>query len=99
MLVACDVVNQLAGKFVASAVYVRQKGASSAAVATLETNLRSVAALIRRDLEVSVAKLERGGAGGGTAAGLVAFASAKLVPGIELVLDFSRFERHLTDAD
>ena len=91
MLVACDVVNPLTGKLGASAVYGRQKDASSADFATLETNLRSVAALIRRDLEVSVAKLERGGAGGGFAAGLVAFASAKLVPGIELVLDFSRF--------
>jgi len=65
----------------------------------METTLRSVAALIQRDLKVSVAKLERGGAGGGIAAGLVAFGSAKLVPGIELVLDFARFERHLPDAD
>ena len=91
LLVACDVVNPLAGKFGASAVYGRQKGASSADAATLETNLRSVVALIRRYLKVSVAKLERGGAGGGIAAGVVAFASAKLVPRHRISLGFFSF--------
>ena len=85
ILVACDVDNPLIGKAGASAVYGPQKGGQAVDISTLETNVRHAAKVIKRDLKISVAKLERGGAGGGLAAGLVAFTSAKLRPGIDLV--------------
>jgi glycerate kinase len=99
VLVACDVHNPLVGRFGASTVYGPQKGGRAADISVLERNLRHVAKLIRRDLKIGVAKLERGGAGGGLAAGLVAFASAKLMSGIELVLESVEFDAQLRDAD
>ncbi|MCC7494839.1 MAG: glycerate kinase [Fimbriimonadaceae bacterium] len=97
--VACDVDNPLCGPRGASAVYGPQKGADSAAVAVLDAALAHYGCLLARDLGRAVAEQPGAGAAGGLGAGLLAFTSARLSPGIELVLQAVRFDQQLADAD
>jgi glycerate kinase len=84
--VACDVDNPLCGPRGASAVYGPQKGADPDMVARLDRNLDHFASVVERDLGVSVRDLAGAGAAGGLGAGLVSFASARLEPGVALVI-------------
>lgn len=99
ILVACDVTNPLTGPRGAAAVYGPQKGATPEQVAMLDAGLAHLAECIRRDLEIDVEKVPGAGAAGGLGAGLMAFLGAKLVPGIDLVLDTVGYAAHLEDAD
>jgi glycerate kinase len=90
LTVACDVTSSLGE---AARLYGPQKGASPAEVAALERNL----ALYRRLL--GLGELARGGAAGGIAAGLHALLGARLVSGIEYVLDVIGFDQAVRDAD
>jgi glycerate kinase len=97
--VACDVDNPLTGERGAAAVFAPQKGAGPAEVATIESGLRRLAEVIRRDLAVDVEGLPGAGAGGGLAAGLVAFLGARLEPGTNPVFAAVGLERRLAGAD
>jgi glycerate kinase len=85
--IACDVTNPLCGPDGASAVYGPQKGATPDQVARLDRNLDRFAAIVERDLGVSIRDLAGAGAAGGLGGGLVAFADGKLHRGVELVID------------
>ena len=97
--VACDVDNPLCGPQGASRVFGPQKGADPEMADRLDHNLRHFAEIVLRDLEIEVLDLPGGGAAGGLGAGLVAFAGATLVPGIDLILDLIGFDRALKGAD
>jgi glycerate kinase len=97
--VACDVTNPLTGPDGAAAVYGPQKGATPEMVASLEAGLANLAAVIRRDLGVDVEHLPGAGASGGLGAGLVAFAGAELVRGVELIAAAVGLTARLGDAD
>ncbi len=99
VLVACDVQNTLCGKLGASAVYGPQKGAALSDVALLDRALEKFAATVRSAMEIDVLGIPGGGAAGGLGAGLVAFCRGKLMPGIDLVLQVTKFEDRLADAD
>lgn len=99
ILVACDVENPLCGKKGAAHVFGPQKGATPKMVAVLDTNLRHLGKLIKRDLEKDVAHIPGAGAAGGLGAGLVAFAGATLESGIDIVLKTTGLEKYLKDAD
>ncbi|MCL6479061.1 MAG: glycerate kinase [Peptococcaceae bacterium] len=85
--VACDVQNPLYGPAGASAVYGPQKGATPEMVRELDAKLRHFAGRIKEQLGIDVADIPGSGAAGGLGAGLIAFAGARLKPGIQLVLD------------
>ena len=97
--VATDVSNPLTGPTGASAIYGPQKGASPALVAKLDRALTRLAAIIRRDLGVEVESLPGAGAAGGLGAGLVAFASARLLPGAEMIMEALNLDQRLKGAD
>ena len=97
--VACDVRNPLAGPEGAATVFAPQKGASAAQVTLLDDGLCHLAELVRRDLGIDVENIAGAGAAGGLGAGLVAFADAELVSGIDTVLKLVRFESRVRDAD
>ncbi len=97
--VACDVTNPLCGPRGASAVYGPQKGATPAMVEELDTNLAHFAAIIERNLGVSIGDLPGSGAAGGLGGGLVAFAGGRLEPGINLVIEAVDLRGRLKDAD
>lgn len=96
--VACDVKNPLCGKDGASFVYGPQKGASTEDTALLDAALRHYAEIIERDLGQNVRHVPGAGAAGGLGAGLLAFCNAKLVSGIDLVLDTIGFGDLVDDA-
>lgn len=89
--VACDVTNPLAGPTGAAHVFGPQKGATPAQVESLDRGLRRLARLWRRDLGVEVESMPGAGAAGGLGGGLAAFLGARLQPGIDMVLDATRF--------
>lgn len=98
-LVACDVDNPLTGAKGASAVFGPQKGGSPEQLRLLDNALGNYARVIERDVGKKVASLPGAGAAGGMGAGLLAFMSATLKPGIELVLDVINFASVVQGAD
>ena len=99
VVVLADVRNPLLGPDGASAVYGPQKGADSAAVAELERALTNYADIVARDLGVAIATVPGGGAAGGLAAGLVAFAGARIEPGVERIAEAVRLAPRVARAD
>ena len=97
--VACDVKNFLLGENGASRIYAPQKGASSQMVEELEKGMINYATVVQKDLKIDITNIEGGGAAGGLGAGCVAFLNAKLVRGIELVIQIANLEAHVKDAD
>ncbi len=79
---ACDVDNPLTGPAGASAVYGPQKGASADDVVVLDRALAHLAAVVERDLGVSLRDEPGAGAAGGLGFGLLAFCGARLSPGV-----------------
>jgi glycerate kinase len=97
--VACDVTNPLCGPRGASAVYGPQKGATPAMVEALDANLAHFAAIVARDLGVSIAEIPGSGAAGGLGGGLVAFAAGRLEKGINLIIEAVGLAGRLAGAD
>lgn len=96
---ACDVNNPLCGPLGASAIFGPQKGSNSEMVETLDYALNSYSKVIERDLGIALADIPGSGAAGGLGAGLMAFCGARLVSGVDLVLDLVRFDDKLRDVD
>jgi glycerate kinase len=95
---ACDVTNNLWGPDGASVVFGPQKGATMEEVGILDSALFQYGSVIRRDLGINVLQLPGCGAGGGAAAGLVAFCNAELRRGIELIMDVVNFDSLIENA-
>lgn len=95
VLVASDVTNPLCGPEGAAAVFGPQKGATAEHVSLLDSGLDHLAGLV----EIVDPAAPGMGAAGGLGFGLVAFAGAKLEPGIDLVLDAVGFAKRVQGAD
>jgi glycerate kinase len=97
-VVASDVDNPLTGPAGASAVYGPQKGARPEDVELLDGALRRLADVVRRDLGVDAADMPGAGAAGGLGFGLMAFLGAEVRPGIDVVMEATRFAERLANA-
>ena len=97
--VLADVSNPLLGPDGASAVYGPQKGADAAAIAELDRALRNYADIVARDVGQEITTVRGGGAAGGLGAGLVAFAGAHIVSGIDYVAEAVDLRQRLAAAD
>lgn len=95
LLVASDVDNPLLGPSGAAAVFGPQKGAAGPEVAMLDRALARWAGLVAP----SLASEPGAGAAGGTGFAAMACLGARLVPGIDLVLDLIGFDAALAGAD
>ncbi len=95
----CDVDNPLTGPQGAAAVFGPQKGATPAGVEMLDKGLQNLAERLRQDLGCDAETVRGAGAAGGLGAGLMAFCSAELRPGAELVLDLVGLDQALEVAD
>jgi len=95
IIIAADVNHTVVGSRGAAAVFAPQKGASPAEVRLLDDNLHRFFSLVRDQFGVNVLTTPGGGAAGGLAAGLLAFTSASLKPGIDLLLDSCGFNKAL----
>lgn len=96
--VACDVDNPLTGPKGASAVYGPQKGATPEFVQQLDANLNHYANILENELGKSFRDIPGAGAAGGLGAGLIAFLSADLKRGVDILLEAVQFEDHVKDA-
>lgn len=99
IVVACDVTNPLTGPNGASYVYGAQKGGSQETLDVLDQNLKNYAKVIKAAINKDIESIAGAGAAGGTGAGLLAFLNAKLVNGIELILETLQLEEHIKKAD
>ncbi|HUV56381.1 MAG TPA: glycerate kinase [Dehalococcoidales bacterium] len=97
--IASDVTNPLCGPQGASAVYGPQKGATKEMVKQLDAALAHYADIIKRDLGIDIRDVPGAGAAGGLGAGLITFLKAKLLPGIEIVIQATGLAKHLKDAN
>ncbi|RKL64891.1 hypothetical protein CR203_23860 [Salipaludibacillus neizhouensis] len=97
--VACDVTNPLTGENGASAIFGPQKGATPEIVKVLDENLMHYSKVIKAQLGKDITNIVGAGAAGGLGAGLLAFLSANLQKGIELVIEYTRLEDLIKDAD
>ena len=98
-IVACDVQNPFYGPNGAAHIYARQKGADDAMIAELDNGMRSFSEVIRRETGRDIAHVPGSGAAGGMGGGLMAFLNAELKSGADLLLQVSRFEERIADAD
>ncbi|MEJ2585218.1 MAG: glycerate kinase [Robiginitalea sp.] len=90
-----DVSNPLWGPEGAAFVYAKQKGASEAAISSLDKGLRHLDQLVSRHLGIRAGKMTGAGAAGGTAYGLHAFLGARFISGTEYVLGLTGVEEYL----
>lgn len=94
-LVACDVKNPLYGENGAAYVYAKQKGANAEQIRLLDEGLRHFAQIVKQQLGTDFAQVAGTGAAGGLGFGLLTFCQAKLLSGIDLILEILEFDKHL----
>ena len=99
IIVASDVTNPLCGPYGASVVYGPQKGATKAMVTQLDAALAHYADVLKRDLGIDAIDIPGSGAAGGLGAGLIVFLKAKLLPGIDIVIQATDLVMHLEHTD
>ncbi|HOX44585.1 MAG TPA: glycerate kinase [Myxococcota bacterium] len=99
LLAACDVQAPLLGQRGAARQFGPQKGAEPAEVEALEEGLARLAERWREDLGQDVALRPGAGAAGGLGGGLMAFLGARMVSGVEWVLERIGLEARIIDAD
>jgi glycerate kinase len=100
--IACDVTNPLLGRTGAAATYGPQKGASPDQVAALDAHLSRYAETLRTATGRDERETPGAGAAGGTAFGLLSiadrFRSARLVPGVDVVMEETGLREKLNGA-
>lgn len=97
--VACDVTNTLCGEYGCSAVFGPQKGASSSMIMQMDKWLSWYAALAREKFPNANQKQAGTGAAGGMGFAFLTFTNAVLESGIKLVLEETKLEEYIKDAD
>ncbi|WP_242215561.1 glycerate kinase [Bacillus cereus group sp. BfR-BA-01383] len=96
---ACDVDNPLIGIRGASFVFGSQKGATVEVQKELDENLKHYANILKWYLSFDVSKIPGAGAAGGMGAAVIGVLKGNLRRGIEIVLDYTNFDKHIEGAD
>lgn len=97
--VACDVTNPLTGPTGASTVFGPQKGASPQMVEVLDKCLKHFANKVLSDLNKDFENDNGAGAAGGMGYALKGFLNAKLLPGVEIVIEQTNLRELVKDAN
>lgn len=97
--IACDVTNPLCGENGCSAVYGPQKGADSEMIKLMDEWLVNFAMLAKEKYSNSDMNTPGAGAAGGLGYAFSTFTNAILKPGIEIVLEETKIEEYIKDAD
>ena len=97
--VACDVTNPLCGPLGASAVYGPQKGATPEMGREMDQWLADYAKLAANCSERADAEHPGTGAAGGLGFAFLTFTNAVLESGIKIVLEETKLEQYIQDAD
>ncbi|HEY9008315.1 MAG TPA: glycerate kinase [Ohtaekwangia sp.] len=94
----CDVDNPLHGAQGAAYTFAPQKGADRAMVILLDTGLQHYEAILERTFHKPV-NFPGAGAGGGLPASLQAITNLNVRAGIDFIMEFTRLEEHIREAD
>lgn len=97
--VACDVTNPLTGPNGASAVFGPQKGATPQMVKTLDKCLKNFATIVKKEFGQDINKEIGAGAAGGMGGSLKLFLNASLRPGIEIIMEQTKFKEIIKSAN
>jgi len=97
--IATDVTNPLVGINGASFVFGEQKGGGEKDLELLDLNLRHWAGLIYECTGVKLHNKSGAGAGGGITGAFQAFFPMKVKSGIDVILDYTQFNKHLYKAN
>ena len=97
--VACDVTNPLCGTEGCSAVYGPQKGATPSMIMDMDKWMSYYAAIAREKYPDTDPKYPGTGAAGGMGFAFLTFTNAKLQSGIKIVLEETKLEEYIKDAD
>lgn len=98
-MVACDVTNPLCGEKGCSAVFAPQKGADPEMIKDMDAWLKNYAAIAKTVSDRADENLPGAGAAGGLGFAFSAFLNAELKSGIKIVLEETRLEEYIKDAD
>jgi glycerate kinase len=97
--VACDVTNPLCGELGCSAIYGPQKGATPEMIADMDQWLEQYAALSKKSYGEADANPPGTGAAGGMGFAFLTYTNAVLESGIKIVLEETRLEDKIKNAD
>lgn len=97
--VACDVNNPLCGEQGCSAVYGPQKGATLEMITKMDQWLKAYAELAKASFSNADPVAPGTGAAGGLGFAFLTFTNAILKSGIQIVLDETKLENYIKDAD
>ena len=97
--IACDVTNPLCGEFGCSAIYGPQKGATPEMICEMDKWLGDYAALAAKTFEKANPVYPGTGAAGGIGFAFMTFTNAVLESGIKIILNETRLEEYVQDAD
>lgn len=97
--IACDVTNPLCGERGCSAIYGPQKGATPEMIVDMDKWLGDYAALAAKTFPKADAEFPGTGAAGGMGFAFLTFTNAVLQSGISIVLEETKLEEYIKDAD
>lgn len=97
--IACDVNNPLCGTNGATYIYGPQKGVTEELLTIIESGMINYADVTKKVLKKDLSNVAGTGAAGGLGFAFLSFLNAKLIPGIELVLDTINLEESIANAD
>ena len=97
--IACDVTNPLCGERGCSAVYGPQKGATPEMVKEMDAWLSDYAKLVSAKYKSADAEYPGTGAAGGMGFAFLAYTNAVLEAGIKIILEETKLEDYVKDAD
>lgn len=97
--IACDVTNVLCGEQGCSAVFGPQKGATPSMIAQMDQWLAHYAALTAKKYPNANAEQAGTGAAGGLGFAFLSYTNAVLESGIKIVLEETKLEDYVKDAD
>ena len=97
--IACDVTNPLCGERGCSAVYGPQKGATPEMVKDMDKWLKDYAKLVSAKYDKADANHPGTGAAGGMGFAFLVYTNAVLESGIKIILEETKLEDYVKDAD
>lgn len=100
LLAMCDITNPLTGPEGSAHVFSPQKGADEGMIQELEAGMVHYASILEQTVQIpKIRELPGGGAAGGMGTGMAALLGAKLIPGIQAVLDTVQIDTLAEHAD
>jgi glycerate kinase len=97
--VICDVNNPLHGKNGAAFIYAKQKGADLIEIEELDKGLVNLQSKLVKHSFPNIANIPGSGAAGGVGGGMIAFLGAKLISGIQNLIEITQLENIVKDCD